>query len=160
MTHVNLQCFSWGKMDWLETPMRLRPNNLSQISTQTHLHIDRGWNCCRMLVALPAMLVTHRKAMWLFLRSSSMWSRAHQQRDVREEYEHCLRTNGCALLTQEKNLVTYTKMNNMWRDREDTARTLEEIIWYAVVVSAIWILSFPSFPVISRHLISAIKIKT
>lgn len=62
---------------------------LSETAAQRNIHLQmsRGLKNAGGLVALPRMLVTHRKATWRVLCSSSLCSRAHQHWECWEEYE-------------------------------------------------------------------------
>lgn len=69
--------------------------------------IPMGVKSSRLLVVFPAMLVTHRKAKWTDLISSSLWSRMQKQREVREEYEHWKGRNGSVGLGERETHVIF-----------------------------------------------------
>lgn len=66
-----------------------------------------GVKSSRLLVVFPTMLVTHRKAKWTDLISSSLWSRTQKHRDVREEYEHWKGRNGSVGLRERGTHVIF-----------------------------------------------------
>lgn len=81
--------------------------NALEFHQSFHSQIPMGVKSIRLLVVFPVTLVTHRKAEWTDLISSSLWSRMQKQREVREEYEHWKGRKGSAALRERQTHVIF-----------------------------------------------------
>lgn len=75
----------------------------SQRFVYLQMLIGVKWNT--LLVTFPATLVTHMKAKWGVLCSSSLCSRVHQQREVRDEYEQGTERSGSSSLRDRRDTL-------------------------------------------------------